>query len=1530
MTDVFRDLDLFDCGEAVRLLESVVCDEAEFESSNDLELSDAFNAALQTLRSAPAIRAAGPTIYGIVQDWLGVDDDGFITALEPILDRLCTDMAGALDRFTTAIIDGVIVDGAPSGRDSTQSSVSMIAWTTEKYSISFINGLLFCILCLLDIYGWCKKPASTLYWHWISLLLAESFVNPSSASDNILRKLTSQPITSLVLPLKRRPAIASGEATETMDVEDLSLQVLSELIKNPFVNGGYMTLECGTELYRRVLSTLVVEFDNRSQLISRGTELIANTCATAQTISFQASGSQNGALACGIPSSKWFSQISPSLKTTAAPSIILAHMVLKTLLPFSVQYSSVATNTPKEVLSKQTVAGHLLRTFAASIPALFSGSDVLKRYFRLPPPVRGKGARRNGRLEGSEGCSDEEMEVSQASAGEEPPSASLGKAKRARDSNRDLNRDLFAEPASPWLAFICMALCMLPDRRDVRDRFVTVVVECIRDHDEFAVALIDVLMQIGSGHDRGSIRLSASELSVAVALDHPGMDIEPVINSIVLRCSDQQSTVRARAVELLGQALTELNRRQITSVHRASNVPATTITPPGSPTCSRPWCGSESGSALLTKWLPRITAILHSRILDEKSIVRKSCASLIESLFVTLEANVLKVLSPDVLEILCDDITITVRQKFSGLVSSLYCDLAWLRGSLGRPGEVDLDRGSADAVLGVLLNQMFRLSSDAEEVVCNKVLDTIESHMLAEQVEAVEARELTSINYLVVLNEELADRYMRAVGRLIERGATTGSPTTVVPALMKSLCQGIVARIADEGERREQRTIKRSGTGRRLRLRPSEQHNENESRELRENSREDSMEDSRGETKSADRTSVSARDRSWDKSRDRSGERSGERSCERSRGRERGKEAPEADDCHWMCSLLCNLAIAASSTTSGKKIIQGLSKDCLMLCLSLFESIINHNNLGNSRSLEHTRVRLELLIIFADSIDPKNRSLIYESLESVLYNYLCHPCLFPKIATLCEVLVRSIEDNSSGASAKSGRRTEDKACEFLMRLLSNSKRTLSNLSSNEPCALEHIANACVACGYVCMAAQNLNVAKLNKFIATMDKALVVTLLGLAGNNILDRTTPEWLRCICITSVSQILLSHEGLAKRFMSRLVELGIENGTINLVYGCFDLTIGMTSVMDPYLTLLTSTLSSSAGGIVSTLVSVPSLVSVSNLVPTSGLAPVTQMPPVEDYSGELRFTTLQLIAQLIAQDYIKCKGLVVHHLLFALGDPCPQVSGLALDLTQTILLPRVRDLLLVYFVETVCFMTGYYTHPKEEIKPFDSIHPLQRDVLSVAKMREVNISRFVCGRPRRMIVYASLLALSQEQSKHLLTSKCVQDFIQPLIDQGHDSLPADDESTPCGQALSDILAVLASSDMKLIFRAAPLLGTEDNDAATEASKTKYEKQLMIGYMTQTVVPVLANLYKALRHKNSALQKNVVSTLADLLAEFHSELDDIVEDKGLRRILQRKLDSTQTVDENNPQVFDPIKASRRRRLKMNLVPEDGSFSAAR
>lgn len=83
-----------------------------------------------------------------------------------------------------------------------------------------------------------------------------------------------------------------------------------------------------------------------------------------------------------------------------------------------------------------------------------------------------------------------------------------------------------------------------------------------------------------------------------------------------------------------------------------------------------------------------------------------------------------------------------------------------------------------------------------------------------------------------------------------------------------------------------------------------------------------------------------------------------------------------------------------------------------------------------------------------------------------------------------------------------------------------------------------------------------------------------------------------------------------------------------------------------------------------------------------------------LQDESGLIRRHAMSLISQLLLQDYLKWRGLLLHRYLAILVDKDPRIAEVAEYMLFTPLLRKCPSLFLNHFVEALVVLNGCVDH--------------------------------------------------------------------------------------------------------------------------------------------------------------------------------------------------------------------------------------------
>lgn len=268
------------------------------------------------------------------------------------------------------------------------------------------------------------------------------------------------------------------------------------------------------------------------------------------------------------------------------------------------------------------------------------------------------------------------------------------------------------------------------------------------------------------------------------------------------------------------------------------------------------------------------------------------------------------------------------------------------------------------------------------------------------------------------------------------------------------------------------------------------------------------------------------------------------------------------------------------------------------------------------------------------------------------------------------------------------------------------------------------------------------------------------------------------------------------------------------------------------------------------------------------------------------VRKQSLALIAGLLAQDYLKCKGLLLYRLLTALGDGHESVRSLA-ELTVTyVIMPKQANFIQNNFLETLCFICGVTTHPMFRPTVVGGTTFLKAGTSSFCLLRRPD---------RRRRIYAFFLRHMSDRDRHELSRRIVHTFLTAFVDGDEASgrrlldLPRSSDE-PLGAALRDALRLLGCKQMKITFdKQRPAeRGGDDEDPAEPSSNDKtdevaaaqqaaYELNLLKRNLAHQILPPLLSLKRVMEDACSPFLRDILQCLSALLFDYRSELSELL-----------------------------------------------------
>ena len=347
-------------------------------------------------------------------------------------------------------------------------------------------------------------------------------------------------------------------------------------------------------------------------------------------------------------------------------------------------------------------------------------------------------------------------------------------------------------------------------------------------------------------------------------------------------------------------------------------------------------------------------------------------------------------------------------------------------------------------------------------------------------------------------------------------------------------------------------------------------------------------------------------------------------------------------------------------------------------------------------------------------------------------------------------------------------------------------------------------------------------------------------IGLRSTPSKKAQIPALVRAHAFATLGKMCLIDEALAKKsvplFIREIEKSSDESVRNNVVIVMCDLCVKYTSVVDRYIAKISESMC--------------------------------------DKSPLVRRNALSLLTQVIAEDFVKWKPLILFRFLFKLTDQCEVVSKYA-EYALCVVLPRKNPTLL-------------FNHMIDAIFVFNrcSSHPSHNNYLQ----SERELSLFNCSGPspeqiaRRFQIYKFLL--------HQLSSEQILDL--------HVRLHSDvlgmfaDESIPIhADVLTDILNMLSWPQFKL-RSITNVIHNEQNHAMNDMNEEEQEMTTKVGsiqgkliegflkkHISEVVIPIIVELKRTLEKKRSPLLRQVMLYLQLIMSEYKNESSNfLIQDK--------------------------------------------------
>jgi hypothetical protein len=274
-----------------------------------------------------------------------------------------------------------------------------------------------------------------------------------------------------------------------------------------------------------------------------------------------------------------------------------------------------------------------------------------------------------------------------------------------------------------------------------------------------------------------------------------------------------------------------------------------------------------------------------------------------------------------------------------------------------------------------------------------------------------------------------------------------------------------------------------------------------------------------------------------------------------------------------------------------------------------------------------------------------------------------------------------------------------------------------------------------------------------------------------------------------------------------------------------------------------------------------------------------------LQDTDSLVRRHSLVLLTQLLLQDFLKWRGMLLFRFLSTTVDADLELSELAKNILRKTLTTKFPvDIYCSHFAESVLVFNQCTDHPL-----YAAVASSCDEGVSSVDMNGVNI----CGsanKSKRMRIYAFMMETFSEEQKIQTTAKLVHEILSHALDATKfGTLRAEGELSPFEAAVQDTLCILQSPLLKVgrISGAQEAEVEEEPDglaveaekrnAAIQNAKTKVIKKLSKQHMIDQVLPIICSLKHTLEASRSSLQRPLMDYLIYLVKSNKQEVDTML-----------------------------------------------------
>lgn len=279
-----------------------------------------------------------------------------------------------------------------------------------------------------------------------------------------------------------------------------------------------------------------------------------------------------------------------------------------------------------------------------------------------------------------------------------------------------------------------------------------------------------------------------------------------------------------------------------------------------------------------------------------------------------------------------------------------------------------------------------------------------------------------------------------------------------------------------------------------------------------------------------------------------------------------------------------------------------------------------------------------------------------------------------------------------------------------------------------------------------------------------------------------------------------------------------------------------------------------------------------------------------LQDEDVSVRRHSFVLLIQLLLQDFLKWRGMLLYRFLASVVDTDPEMADFARMALKKTVENKFNGIFKQHFVESIMIYNNCTCHPTysaAETSGGSDAGESHVDLNGINLMGAEN-------RAKRRMIYEFIMDGMTEEDKIQTTAKVVQDILAFAVDNpeyirnplASGSVSNGSSLSPLEEALMDCFFILESPMLKIGSRRPNRGDNGDEDVsgdvdhgesvkqALQDAKLKVMKKLSVQHMVDHVLPVIASLKHILERCRSSLQKPLMGYLVQMIKNHKEEVD--------------------------------------------------------